>query len=180
MKRNTSLMWALVVCMAFAGCRSKHPKGDADSAAAEVAPAESSTNGDVNAQDTSPTPFGAEGAADPAAVAALSGKIVYFRYDSSEIDPQYNGIIAEAARNLAAHTTWKVRLEGNTDSRGTPEYNIGLGERRAQAVRRALMLQGAADAQVTTVSYGEERPAVEGEDETAFAKNRRVEMAAIP
>jgi peptidoglycan-associated lipoprotein len=69
-----------------------------------------------------------------------------------------------------------VRLEGHTDERGSPEYNIGLGERRAQAVRRALMLQGVTEAQVTTVSYGEERPAAAGQDETAWAKNRRVEF----
>jgi peptidoglycan-associated lipoprotein len=70
----------------------------------------------------------------------------------------------------------RVRLEGHTDERGTREYNIALGERRAQAVRRALLLQGAADAQVTTVSYGEERPAVDGSDDSAWTRNRRVEI----
>jgi peptidoglycan-associated lipoprotein len=69
-----------------------------------------------------------------------------------------------------------MRLEGHTDERGSREYNIALGERRAQAVRRALMLQGVADNQLVTVSYGEERPAVEGADESAYAKNRRVEF----
>ena len=63
------------------------------------------------------------------------------------------------------------------DERGSREYNIGLGERRAQSVRRALLLQGAADAQISTVSYGEERPAVAGHDEAAWAKNRRAEIA---
>ena len=70
----------------------------------------------------------------------------------------------------------KVRLEGHTDERGTREYNIGLGERRAQAVRRALMLQGVGEAQISTVSFGEERPAVAGDDEAAWAQNRRVEI----
>jgi peptidoglycan-associated lipoprotein len=69
-----------------------------------------------------------------------------------------------------------VRLEGHTDERGSREYNIGLGERRAQTVRRALLAQGVAESQITTVSYGEERPAVEGSDEAAFAQNRRVEL----
>jgi peptidoglycan-associated lipoprotein len=69
-----------------------------------------------------------------------------------------------------------VRLEGHTDERGSREYNIGLGERRAQTVRRALLVQGVAEAQITTVSYGEERPAVAGSDEAAFAQNRRVEF----
>ena len=74
----------------------------------------------------------------------------------------------------------KMKLEGNTDERGTREYNIGLGERRAQAVRRALMLQGVAETQVSTVSFGSERPAVEGDDEAAWAKNRRVELVYLP
>jgi peptidoglycan-associated lipoprotein len=69
-----------------------------------------------------------------------------------------------------------VRLEGHSDERGSREYNIALGERRAQAVRRALMLQGAGDSQLTTVSYGEERPAAEGSDEAAYERNRRVEI----
>jgi peptidoglycan-associated lipoprotein len=73
-----------------------------------------------------------------------------------------------------------IRLEGNTDERGTREYNIGLGERRAQAVRRALMLQGVAESQISTVSFGAERPAAEGDDESAWAKNRRVELVYQP
>jgi peptidoglycan-associated lipoprotein len=85
-------------------------------------------------------------------------------------------VVAAHAAYLVRYPTARVRLEGHTDERGSREYNIGLGERRAQAVRRALMLQGVADAQITTVSYGEERPAVEGSDEAAHAQNRRVEL----
>ncbi len=84
--------------------------------------------------------------------------------------------MAAHAAYLVKFPTARVRLEGHTDERGSREYNIGLGERRAQTVRRALMVQGVAEAQITTVSYGEERPAVEGSDEAAFAQNRRVEM----
>ena len=72
-----------------------------------------------------------------------------------------------------------MRLEGHTDERGSREYNIGLGERRAQAVKRALLLQGVQEAQIATVSYGEERPAVVGSDEAAYSKNRRVEIFYI-
>jgi peptidoglycan-associated lipoprotein len=89
-------------------------------------------------------------------------------------------LISNFARNLTAHTNFKLRLEGNTDERGTREYNIGLGERRAQAVRRALMLQGVVESQLTTVSFGAERPAAEGDDETAWAQNRRVELVYLP
>ena len=89
-------------------------------------------------------------------------------------------IVTTAAHNLTGNPKMKMKLEGNTDARGTREYNIGLGERRAQAVRRALMLQGVAESQVATVSFGAERPAVEGDDEAAWSKNRRVEVVYLP
>jgi peptidoglycan-associated lipoprotein len=107
---------------------------------------------------------------------AKVGMVVYFDYDSSDIKPEYSAVVAAHAKYLSSNGSLKVRLEGNTDERGTREYNIGLGERRAQAVRRALLLQGVTEAQVTTLSYGEERPAVAGNDESAYSKNRRVEF----
>jgi peptidoglycan-associated lipoprotein len=114
------------------------------------------------------------------ALAALNEKnTVYFDYDSNEIKPEYQAVVAAHAAYLAKYPAARVRLEGNTDERGSREYNIGLGERRAQAVRKALTLQGVADSQVTTVSYGEERPAVDGHDEAAYAKNRRVEIVQL-
>ena len=90
-----------------------------------------------------------------------------------------NGMIMESAAFLAKNPSQKVRLEGHADERGSREYNIGLGERRGQAVRRALLLQGVAEAQLSTVSYGEERPAVAGSDEQAYALNRRVEIVYL-
>ena len=111
------------------------------------------------------------------ALAALEQKnVVYFEYDSAEIRQEYVPLVAAHAQYLVKYPTARVRLEGHTDERGSREYNIGLGERRAQAVRRALLVQGVAEAQITTVSYGEERPAVAGSDEAAFAQNRRVEF----
>jgi peptidoglycan-associated lipoprotein len=109
----------------------------------------------------------------------LAKRTVYFDFDSSEIKGEGTDIVAAHAKYLAANPATRVRLEGHTDERGSREYNIGLGERRAQAVRRALLLQGGADAQISTVSYGEERPAVPGHDEAAWAKNRRVEIVYL-
>jgi peptidoglycan-associated lipoprotein len=106
----------------------------------------------------------------------LARKVIYFDFDKSEIKPEYADIVKLGAQTLTGRPGLKMKLEGNTDQRGTREYNIGLGERRAQAVRRALMLQGVAETQLTTVSFGAERPAAEGDDETAWAKNRRVEL----
>jgi len=112
------------------------------------------------------------------ALAAIKSKnIVYFDFDSSEIPSEYLNVVSANAGYLVKYPSARVRLEGHTDERGSREYNIGLGERRAQTVRKALMAQGVADAQIITVSYGEERPAVAGHDEAAFAQNRRVEFA---
>jgi len=102
--------------------------------------------------------------------------VVYFDYDQAEIRPEFNALLQAHGQYLAMNASAQVRLEGHTDERGSREYNIGLGERRAQAVRRALMLQGATANQLTTVSYGEERPAATGSDEESWRLNRRVEL----
>ena len=106
----------------------------------------------------------------------LSRRIVYFEFDRAEIRAADAPLVAAHAAYLAANPGVKIRLEGHTDERGTREYNIGLGERRGQAVRRALALQGASEAQLATVSFGEERPVAAGEDEAAYSQNRRVEI----
>ncbi len=102
--------------------------------------------------------------------------VVYFEFDRSEIRSDFNDMLGAHGEYLANNPETRVRLEGHTDERGTREYNIGLGERRAQSVRRVLMLQGASAEQISTVSYGEERPAATGSDEEAYELNRRVEI----
>jgi peptidoglycan-associated lipoprotein len=129
------------------------------------------------AATTAPLSDSGSGPAAPAAVGMPATRVIYFDFDSSDIRPEFNEAVAAHARYLARNASIRVRLEGNTDERGSREYNVGLGERRAQTVRRALLLQGVAEAQVTTVSYGEEKPAVAGSNEDAWAKNRRVEFA---
>ena len=102
--------------------------------------------------------------------------MIYFDFDTARIRSEYSEVLAAHARRLSAKTDLSVRLEGHADERGSREYNIGLGERRAQAVRQVLMLQGVPSAQITTVSYGEERPALSGSTEEAWERNRRVEI----
>lgn len=99
----------------------------------------------------------------------------YFEYDSSDLKPEAMRSLDVHARDLKSNGN-RVVLEGHTDERGTREYNMALGERRAQAVQRYLVLQGVSPAQLEVVSYGEERPAVTGHDEQAWAQNRRVEL----
>lgn len=115
----------------------------------------------------------------PPAVGLLAQRTIYFAFDSSVINGEGTALVAAHARYLAAHPSVHVRLEGNTDERGSPEYNIGLGERRAQAVRQAMLLQGVSDSQITTVSYGAERPVDPGHNEAAWAKNRRVDIVYL-
>jgi len=109
----------------------------------------------------------------------LSKRVIYFDFDKAEIRADSQTVVAAHAQYLAKNPAQKVRLEGHADERGSREYNIGLGERRGQAVRRALLLQGVAEAQLSTVSYGEERPAAAGSDEQTYALNRRVEIVYL-
>ncbi len=102
--------------------------------------------------------------------------VVYFDFDQSELRSEYGDLLARHAQRLANDSRLRVRLEGHADERGSREYNIGLGERRSQAVRRMLLIQGATAAQIATVSFGEERPAAFGSDEESYSLNRRVEI----
>jgi len=111
-----------------------------------------------------------------AAGGVLDNRVIYFGFDKSDIDRASRALLEEHGRYMAQNPGLNVRLEGHGDERGSREYNIGLGERRAQAVRQILLLRGAGAAQLSTVSYGEERPAVLGSDEEARSLNRRVEI----
>jgi peptidoglycan-associated lipoprotein len=104
-------------------------------------------------------------------------KIVYFDYDSYTIRPEAQPAIAAHARYLTGNKTLKVSLDGHTDERGGREYNLALGQKRADAVRKALSLLGVSEPQMESVSFGKEKPAASGEDEVAYAKNRRVEIS---
>ena len=102
--------------------------------------------------------------------------ISYFDFDQAELRPEYADFLARHASALSNNSRTSLRLEGHADERGSREYNIGLGERRSQSVRRMLLIQGAASNQITTVSFGEERPVAFGSDESAYQQNRRVEI----
>jgi peptidoglycan-associated lipoprotein len=183
MKKIISIACLFAGAALLAGCPKKNTTVETPTAGSQVA---GSANPNGEGAATSATPLGgdasamggAQGAAGPNGSA--ESRIIYFDFDKSDIRPEFAGIVTANAQYLVAHPGAKLKLEGNTDERGTREYNIGLGERRAQAVRRALMLQGVAETQLMTVSFGAERPAVEGDDEAAWAKNRRVELVYTP
>jgi peptidoglycan-associated lipoprotein len=174
MKKMLSIVCLCAAFTLLAGCPKKATTVEPPTAGSQV-PGSGNAAADGQGASTSATPYGAEGAPG-AGPGAEVGRIIYFDFDKSDIRPEFTPIVQANAQFLVAHPNARLKLEGNTDERGTREYNIGLGERRAQAVRRALMLLGVTDTQLTTVSFGAERPAVQGDDESAWAKNRRVEL----
>ncbi|WP_024297339.1 peptidoglycan-associated lipoprotein Pal [Methylomicrobium lacus] len=106
----------------------------------------------------------------------LSKSTIYFMLDSSQIQPDFEPVIAAHARYLASHPGQRLALEGHADERGSREYNIALGENRSKSVANLMRAQGASDSQFDLVSYGEEKPAAFGSDESAWELNRRVEL----
>jgi len=130
--------------------------------------------GDVAARGVTPVEIAGSNSLAPGPTGVT--KIIYFDYDSIAIKPEFQGAVEAHARYLAANKARKLAIEGHTDERGGREYNLALGQKRAEAVRRALGLLGVTDAQVEAVSFGKEKPADTGSDEAAFAKNRRAEI----
>ena len=103
-------------------------------------------------------------------------KVIYFDFDSFVVKPEFQNVLEAHARFLRADRNRRVNLEGHTDERGGREYNLALGQKRSEAVRRALTALGVPDAQMEAVSFGKEKPAATGGSEDAYSKNRRVEM----
>lgn len=179
-----SMLTACAVAVVLAGCASgvklddvpvedrsgssvQAPGGPGSGTGAQAGGASQSA---VTQVETAPRPSDTMG---PANVA----RIVYFEYDSYVIKPEFQGLIESHARFLKANAGRKVVVEGHTDERGGREYNLALGQRRAEAVRRSLGLLGIGDRQVEAVSFGKEKPAVQGNDEAAWSQNRRAEIA---
>lgn len=168
-------MWLAVLpaCLMLAGCPSTPPVEQVDSepviddAGATTMPVDDDAAGRG-------MEFGDEGQGPEAEL--RNQRIIYFEFDQSNIQPEFNEVLAAHARYLAENPGKRARLEGHADERGSREYNIGLGERRAQSVRRVFLIHGVGSNQMITVSFGEERPAELGSDEESWARNRRLEI----
>ena len=165
---------ALAFAVAAVGCSSVKlddvPVED-KSAAAVTGP-----GGPGSGTQSSVAPVAADPAAGTAAGPANVARIIYFDYDSYIIKPQFQSLLEGHARFLKANNGRRVSIEGHTDERGGREYNLALGQRRSEAVRRALGLLGVTDGQIEAVSFGKEKPAAPGSDEAAWAQNRRAEI----
>jgi peptidoglycan-associated lipoprotein len=179
--RMLKMIPLLALALLFAGCSSTPDKvaGEGGAPVTEAGGGEGAT--DATVDEGAQTAGASEAAAwqgnpldDPDSL--LSVRIIHFDFDSSEIRDQDRDLVIAHGEYLAANPAVTVTLEGHADERGSREYNIALGERRANAVKRFLQAQGVADSQVITVSYGEERPVALESDENAWAQNRRVEF----
>ncbi|MCE5231857.1 MAG: peptidoglycan-associated lipoprotein Pal [Mizugakiibacter sp.] len=162
MNTTVRVTMAALLCIGVAACAKKQevkPQPEAAAPATEAAP----TTGKY-------TP------ADLDTDACLRQRVVYFDFDKSEIKPEFQQIVACHAKYLQDRPDARMTLEGNADERGSREYNMGLGERRGNAVSSALQAAGGSASQLNVVSYGEERPTCREHNEACWSKNRRVEF----
>ena len=176
---NLKTLAALLIVTLVTACSgpSKSTVDEGAAGATQAGGAASAGVGDAGAGQGGAMGSGAKGgSALGGPGASQENRIIYFEFDRFDIKSEYDAILQAHARYLSANPAARVRLEGHADERGSREYNIGLGEKRAQSVRNVLLLQGAVSDQIATVSFGEERPAVIGSDEEAWSLNRRVEI----
>lgn len=167
----------LVVCASavLAACSSTPLQTPAPTAAA--APAKAAAPAPAAAAQGTPAPASSVLAAhlDPNSTIARE-RSVYFEFDEAVIPQAWMGVVERQGQYLAKNGALQVRVEGHTDERGGSEYNLALGQRRADAVKKALQIYGVKDSQVETVSFGKERPKAAGQDEAAWAQNRRADI----
>ena len=181
---NNKFWGGLALAAVLAGCSSvsldegKVPVEDRKGTAvgSETAPAAAAAADPRAASQSRVAPVSAENAGSRTVGPVGVARMIYFDYDSYAIKADYQAVIEGHARFLRADPARKIAVEGHTDERGGREYNLALGQRRAEAVRRALVSQGAADNQIEAVSFGKEKPAAVGADESAWSQNRRAEI----
>ena len=162
---------ALSVAALLAGCSSGVKLDDNASANSGTNASTSGATSGVTGVDLTGSQIDADGG--PKGV----GRVVYFDFDSFVVKPEAQGLVDANARFIKADPSRKVTVEGHTDERGGREYNLALGQKRAEAVRRSLTLLGVSDNQVEAVSFGEEKPAAAGGNESAYSQNRRAEFS---
>ena len=167
MNATAKLLMTAVLCTAAVACTKK---------VKEVPPADTGPTTTVPVPDTGPTTPGMYGPGDLDTDACLRQRVVYFDFDQDALRPEFQAAMACHAKYLRDRPSSRMTLEGNADERGSREYNLGLGERRGNAVSSSLQANGGSGSQITVVSYGEERPTCQDSSEDCWAKNRRVEI----
>jgi len=168
MKKMQVVLLSSVLAAVLAGC------GSSPTAEQSGAPVESRTGvSTVNAGDMNGRNLPRE-LTDPGSI--LSKRSVYFDLDSYTIKSEQRDLVAAHAKFMTKNPQFKVLLQGNTDERGSSEYNLSLGQKRSDALKKALVLLGVSESQIETVSLGKEKPRNEGHDEAAWSENRRADI----
>jgi peptidoglycan-associated lipoprotein len=174
------LRWLLVMValVTLVGCTSSPTREGGAEVSEQSTGVGGHSDGDGSGTSTAAASQGTDWYGDPLEDpnSPLANRIIYFDYDQSTVRMEYLDVVRAHAQYLAANPQVSVRLEGHADERGSREYNLGLGEKRANAIRNLMMAEGVADSQLVVVSYGEERPAAYEHNEEAWAMNRRVEL----
>jgi peptidoglycan-associated lipoprotein len=166
MNQRHAFLLAAAICVVLAGCKTTSQTSD-------------SGPSDTGSSSTSTTGMADDGRYGPEDLdrdSCLRQRVVYFDFDQDALRPEFQAIVACHAKYLVDRPGARMTLEGNADERGTREYNLGLGERRGNAVAAAVMASGGSGSQMSTVSYGEERPTCLDSTEDCWARNRRVEI----
>lgn len=168
----------LSALVALAACSSDSRRDDSSRSARSPSSTSGGPSGGVSGDvyGRSTDDAGANAVTGAASGTLPSGRIVYFEFDSSELKPEGQALVDAWGAYLAANPGVKVRLEGHADERGTREYNVALGERRANTVQQAMTARGVGARQISVSSFGEERPVSLGHDDAAWSQNRRVEI----
>ena len=163
----------LAVAAIAAGCASKETKTEAPVTDRTASTTPSSTPR-PSTTPTPQTPVTGNPLRDPSNI--LSKRSVFFDYDSNAVKDEYKGLVQAHSRYMGDKRDTRVRIEGNADERGSREYNLALGQRRAESVKKMMSVLGVPDARIETTSYGEEKPMSQGHDEQAWSQNRRADI----
>lgn len=177
---RTRTLWTLLLCAALAGCGSSVELDESQDATIESRDTGAGAGADgigdssravqqIDAGDQAQDPLD-----DPKGI--LARRSIYFAFDSFVVEDEYRPLIEAHARYLTTNRGRRIVIQGNTDDRGSREYNLALGQKRAEAVRRSLAVLGVSDQQMEAVSFGEERPRAMGTDEASHAENRRADI----
>jgi peptidoglycan-associated lipoprotein len=173
MNTTTRVLLTAILCVTAVACTKKVKEAPNTTATPSTAGTSTSTG---TVTDTGPTRTGAYGPGDLDTDACLRQRVVYFDLDQDALKPEFQEIVACHAKYLRDRPSARMTLEGNADERGSREYNVGLGERRGNAVSSAVQANGGSAGQINVVSYGEERPTCTESSEDCWGRNRRVEI----
>jgi len=167
-------LMAVIAALALAACSSTDKKEDPAPVTDRTTPPPTTATTTTTTTPTTTTPITVSPLKDPKNI--LSTRVIYFDFDSNVVKDEYRPMVQAHAKYLTENRSASLRIEGHTDERGSREYNLALGNRRAESVKKILVVLGVQDGRIEIISFGEEKPAEGGHDEASWEKNRRTEL----